>query len=421
MLVVVCGIGLFLTYDFIFAQSTYPKPALDDVVSRYYDKQFLIKAAAYHHERLGLFFAHIAIVFLFVFILLTRRVFKIARFFEMLSGNRPWLARLIIISIVFAIFSIIRLPFLLAHFNLAHDFGLRQDRLSAFLLDWMAMKSIAWLTICVPMLAVLAMFARFQRCWWLVSGLMLGVLAVGYIMLAPLVIDPLFNQFKKLDDSKLNQQLVDLAGDSGVDVDNIWVADASRRTLRANAYFSGFLGTQRIVLYDTLLQKYSDKEIINIVAHELAHWKQKHIIKGILIAIVGLVIGLFILHQILSWILKNRIRGISRRTDPVLALPVYVIYIVSAYFVMAPANWVSRQMEMEADQISLELTRDPETFIQTSVKLARQNLSQVFPPAWIEVVFYTHPANVRRIHMAEAFKERILFVERQSFQTSDKP
>ena len=109
--------------------------------------------------------------------------------------------------------------------------------------------------------------------------------------------------------------------------------------------------------------------------------------------------------------LKNRVLGISYRADPALALPVYIFYIASAYFVMAPANWVSRQMEMEADQISLELTRDPNTFIQTSVKLARQNLSEVLPPVWIEAIFYTHPANARRIQMAEKFRETMLSAE----------
>ncbi len=281
------------------------------------------------------------------------------------------------------------------------------------------MKCIAWGTIWLPSLAVLSLFARFERWWWVVSGLTLGILAMCYIMAAPLIIDPVFNDFKKLDDAQLNQQLSDLASKGGVEVQNILVADASRRTSRANAYFAGFLGTERIVLYDTLLENYNNNEIINIVAHELVHWKQKHIAKGSLMAIAGLLIGLFILHKILAWMIKNHVRGISNRADPALALPVYIFYITSAYFVMAPANWVSRQMEMEADQLSLELTRDPNTFIQTSVKLARQNLSEVLPPVWIEAILYTHPANARRMQRAEKFRETMLGAEYPSSQNSD--
>ncbi len=401
---VTVGLGIVFAYALAIKQMIDPEPGLAEVVSRYYDKDFLDKAAHFHHQRLVLFFAQTGVVFGCVLFLSSRWGFKIARIIKAACRNRLWLARLGIISLIFLSISAVRLPFTLAHFYLAHDYGLRQDRLSAFLLDWMTMKLIAWFIISVSMLALLALFVRFSRWWWVASGLALGVFAGCYILATPLVIDPIFNKFEKLDNPRLSQRLTGLMNSSGVDVQNIWVADASRRTKRANAYFTGFWGAQRIVLYDTLLDNYNIDEIVNVVAHELAHWQQKHILKGLLIGVIGLLTGLFILHQILTWMLKNRFRQVSREADPVLVLPVYLFYIVSMYLVMPPANWVSRQMEKEADQLALELTLDTNTFIQTSVKLAQQNLSEVSPAPWVEAIFFTHPSNSRRIMSAERFR-----------------
>jgi STE24 endopeptidase len=98
------------------------------------------------------------------------------------------------------------------------------------------------------------------------------------------------------------------------------------------------------------------------------------------------------------------VRELSGRGDPGLVIPAYALYILLTFVALVPSNWVSRRMESEADRTSLALTRDPDTFISTETRLARENLSNVLPPAWVEFTLYTHPSNARRILMAERFK-----------------
>jgi STE24 endopeptidase len=320
------------------------------------------------------------------------------------AGGRTWLARIIVLTGLVFILAAARLPFSLFRYFHAALYGLRNDTWQAFLLDWVKAAGIGWAMTVVVGAAVLSLFAALPRLWWAVSALVVAVLVIGYVMLSPIVIDPLFNTFHKLESPELEARLLALSAEGGVPAREVLVADASRRSRSVNAYFTGVGTTRRIVLYDTLVQKFSPDEIAVVLAHEIGHWRNHHIRIGLAMALAATLVGLFVAHVFLNrWVDRER-GGIYGRGDPALALPAYALYVTLMLVALVPSNVVSRRMEAQADLESLVLTRDPDTFIRTETRLAEENLSDVLPPAWIETTLYTHPCNVRRIQMAERFR-----------------
>jgi STE24 endopeptidase len=210
-------------------------------------------------------------------------------------------------------------------------------------------------------------------------------------VLWPILIDPLFNHFEPVQDPQVIGMVNELADKAGLRVDEILVMDASQRTTKANAYFAGMGHTKRIVLYDNLLNQYSLEEVKAVLAHEMGHWQKGHIVKGILLGTLGSFIvwgGAFLVLRPLS----------KGRHKPPVAWAIFLLFINLATFVSSPLqNFVSRQMEIEADQVSVQLTGDTEAAISLQKNLALKNRSDLSPPAFIEWFGYTHPSVLTRI------------------------
>jgi STE24 endopeptidase len=243
---------------------------------------------------------------------------------------------------------------------------------------------------------VIAATRRYPRTWW--APVAIGSVAVGALLaaLAPVVLDPLFNDFTPLPHGQTRADVLELAGAAGVKVGEVYSVDASRRTTAANAYVSGLGPTKRVVLYDTLLDRYSRDEVRLVVAHELGHVRYRDVLRGVAYAaIVAPALGLAV--QRLSWALSPE-RG-TPATLPVLAL--------SATVVGTPVgligNRLSRALERRADQFSLELAGAPEAFVSFERAVALQNVADLEPPRWVTQLLSTHPPTAERIGAALAF------------------
>lgn len=209
-----------------------------------------------------------------------------------------------------------------------------------------------------------------------------------------------------LHDPVLEGRLFKLSACAGLSVNEILVADASRYSNSLNAYVTGIGSSARIVLYDTLLKKSSPQEIAIVLAHEIGHRVRAHIRKGLMLGILGLLIGLTIADRVLNRCVRQGFRGIDSRKDPALVVPGYTLYVVLMFVALVPSNFISRVMEAEADRSALELTRDPDTFIHSNIRIARSNLSQVLPPPEVEFALFTHPSIAHRIWMAQNFRSQ---------------
>jgi len=244
--------------------------------------------------------------------------------------------------------------------------------------------------------AVVRVTRRYPRAWWLPVAA--GSVAFGALLaaLAPVVLDPVFNEFTPLPEGETRSDVLELAGAAGVKVREVYSVDASRRTTAANAYVNGLGPTKRVVLFDTLLDRYSREEVRVVVAHELAHVRHRDVPRGVTYAaIVAPAAALAV--QRLSWELSPG-RG-SAAELPALAL--------AAVLVAAPlgliGNGLSRAIERRADAFSLELSQAPEAFISFERSIALQNVADLDPPQWVQTVIATHPATAERIGFAVSF------------------
>lgn len=400
-----CLFGLLLVLPAgALGASALERGQLERIVAAHYDQAFVKKGADFHRVVRTASLIEMGLVLLAALWLAVGPLGEWGDWALDVTGGRAWLARALLLFLVAVGLSFLRLPFSVFRFTMAREVGLRHDPWSSFLLDWIKAAGIGWLLVVVVGVVVMGLFAALPRGWWAAAWGTVAVLTVGYVMLAPLVIDPLFNQFHRLDDPALEARLLELSRKGGVPAQEILVADASRRTRAVNAYFTGFGHTRRIVLYDTLVKGFPPKEIAMILAHEVGHWRRHHIEKGLAMGLGAVLLGLWVGHLVLGRAAASGFRGLEGRADPALVIPAYTLFIVLSLVALVPSNWISRHMEAQADLTSLELTRDPDTFISTEVRLAHENLSEVLPPAWVEDTLYTHPCNARRIRMAEEFR-----------------
>jgi STE24 endopeptidase len=244
--------------------------------------------------------------------------------------------------------------------------------------------------------AVVAITRSRPRSWWLPAAG--GSVLFGAVLaaLAPVVLEPVFNDFTPLPAGQTRSDVLELAARAGVKVGEVYSIDASRRTTAANAYVSGLGPTKRVVLFDTLLDRYSRDEIRLVVAHELGHVRHRDVPRNVVYA--GLVApGAALAVQRLSWVLTPE-RG-TPAALPALAL---ATVLVSAPLGLI-GNRLSRALERRADQFSLELAGAPDAFISFERAIALQNLAELEPPRWVSTLMATHPPTLERIGAAEAF------------------
>jgi STE24 endopeptidase len=248
----------------------------------------------------------------------------------------------------------------------------------------------------------IALTRRWPRRWWLPAGV--GSVAIGGLLgaLAPVLLDPIFNDFEPLPEGETRSDVLALAHDAGVNVGEVFAVDASRRTSAANAYVSGLGPTKRVVLYDTMLDRYSRDEIRLVVAHELGHMRHRDVARQ--------VAYLAVVAPAITWGIQRAAAALAG-SDPRAplgpgALPALVL---AASVVSSPLGPIgarlSRAMERRADEFSLQLAGAPDAFISFERRASLQNLSDL-EPRWLARQLASHPPATERIGAALAFAQR---------------
>ena len=240
---------------------------------------------------------------------------------------------------------------------------------------------------------------RFGSRWWLPGAVVVVAFAAITIYAGPVVLDPLFNDFKRLPAGELRSDLLGLARRAGVDVGEVYEIDASRRTTAANGYVTGFGHTKRVVLYDNLIRDFNPAETRLVVAHELGHVHNHDVRGGLLWLAIVAPFGTWA-AAVVSERLAPGGAALSPGAVPAVALALAIV----APVLTIVSDQLSRDVERRADAFSLELTHDAETFIEFHRRLAIKNLSDPDPPAAVRFLFGTHPSTIQRIGMGEAFE-----------------
>ena len=282
-------------------------------------------------------------------------------------------------------------------FVIEERFGFNQTNWSTFCKDKLKGLGIS-LVLGVPLLAgVLAFFefagsAAWLYCWGAVT---LYMLVVQFI--APAWIMPLFNRFNILEEGELKAAILKYARSIDFSLDNIFIMDGSRRSSKSNAFFTGFGRYKRIVLFDTMIEKHTTAELVAILAHEMGHFKRKHILKTLLIGIGQSGLMFFILSLVISY--AGLFQAFYIDTPSIYTGLVFFALLFSPFDVITGLilRKLSRKNEYEADRFAAATTRDPQAMVTALKKLSVHNLSSLRPHPFYVFLNYTHPPVLARI------------------------
>jgi len=404
--VIATVIAGFVMLAVLLVASIMIKPAAGPEVLSHFSRSFLIKAAAYNKS-----------VMLFSvterFISWTAMITMVAIFWKNIHVNTRiaiYQAALIFIAFNIILYIVVIPLQYYRGFVLAHSFGLSNQSLSAWFTDVLKDRAISLVISSGIMTLFYVLIIKIQKNWWITSAAVFIIFIILANFLYPIIIDPLFYKFAPLKDEVLLKEINTLTDKAQVKVDKILVADASRKTNTVNAYFSGIGNSKRIVIYDNLLNNHSRGEVLSVIAHEMGHWRYRHILFNIILRSMEIILLVFILKTIQYGIQAKSSSNVPQFNSgfpaafgqPMnfgikLVVILFILYSFLSYLVMPVDNYISRIFERQADKASVMLTGDSQTQIKILENLALKNLSNVKPGKILKYTIFSHPPIMERI------------------------
>ena len=314
---------------------------------------------------------------------------------------RPWLYTWLYVLLFVLVSFVLNLPAsIYTDYLREHQYGLATQDFPGWFGD--ALKSLMVSAIVLPLVLV-AVYAAVRRTgerWWIWASGIGFVFSLFAMMLAPVYVAPLFNDYKPLREGNVREAVLSLARANQIPTDHVVEFDASRQTTRISANVSGFAGTTRVSLNDNLLDKTSEPEIKAVLGHEMGHYVLNHGLRGTIYVTLVLVFGFWFTHRVLDRALRRwgYELGLEGRDDPA-ALPLAGAILSVFFFLATPlTNSIVRQMEAEADAFGLNAAREPNGFAMAAMRLSTYR--KIHPGTLEEIVFYDHPSGYARVHRA---------------------
>ncbi len=310
----------------------------------------------------------------------------------------PILTGLIYIAVLMLLKSVLALPFnAYATFVIEERFGFNRTTWSTYLADLFKGLALAIL-LGTPLLAgILAFFQYAGSNAWLYCwiGITIYMLVVQFV--APTWIMPLFNKFTPLEDGELKSAILSYAASINFPLENVYQMDGSRRSAKSNAFFTGFGKHKRIVLFDTLIKQHPTRELLAILAHEMGHYKKKHIPQALILGILQTGLMLFLLSKFITY--QGLFDAFYMPQQSVYAGMLFfaMLYTPIDFLVGISMQILSRKNEIVADQFAASTTGDPGSMVDALKKLSVHNLSNLTPHPFYVFLNYSHPPVLKRI------------------------
>ena len=314
---------------------------------------------------------------------------------------------LLYIGILAFVYSLIFLPFsIYSTFVIEQKYGFNKTSAGTFISDRFKALVIGVLLGAPLLAAILALFSisgtfAWLYCWAAVTGY---VLFIEYI--APSWIMPLFNKFTPLEQGELRTAIFNYAASANFPIQNVFVMDGSRRSSKSNAFFTGFGRNKKIALFDTLIEKHTIPELIAILAHEIGHYKRKHIIQGIAVGIIHSGILFFLLSLFINS--SGLYQAFYMDHPSVYAGLIFfsLLYTPVELVLSILLNMLSRKNEYDADLFAVLTIPDPHSMEDALKKLAADNLSNLTPHPFYAFLHYTHPPLLKRLRAIQSQAEQ---------------
>lgn len=314
---------------------------------------------------------------------------------------------LIFFGVLAAIGGVVGMPFdIYDTFVLERKYGFSTITWKLWLTDLIKSLIISAILMGLMLAAFMAFIQYLPKSWWFWGWLFFTLFEILLLWLYPVVIAPLFNKYEPIKDEVLKERIIEMMAQVGLKAKGIYQVDEGKRSKHTNAYFTGIGKTKRIVLFDTLLASHSPDEILAVLAHEIGHWKKKHILKQLIFMIAGSLVGLYFVYLIVNWPPLYRTFGLQQ--TPVYAglLLVSVYFSCIGFFFSPLGAMITRRYEREADKMAHELTGNSEPMINALKRLAKDNLTNLHPHPRYVWFYYSHPPLLERIEYLKAMDKK---------------
>ena len=312
--------------------------------------------------------------------------------------NNQIIRGLLFFGILFFINDFINIPFsIYSTFIIEEKFGFNKTTYKTYILDKLKAYGLTIILGSAIISPILYFFETYSNNGWIIAWITVTCFIIAIQPLFVHVIAPMFNKFTSLQEGELRTAIENFADKVNFPVGRIDVMDGSRRSAHSNAYFSGFGKSRRIALFDTLLEKHTTDEIVSVVAHEVGHYKKKHIITGTIIGILETGLMLFIFNMFMNNESLFSVFGVKNISVYAGLVFFGMLYAPISLFTSIISTAMSRKNEFEADAYALETTKKPKPLINMLKGLSASNLSHLTPHPLMVFLSYSHPPVIDRI------------------------
>ena len=361
------------------------------------DQDYVIKSKAYNIKKLYISVFNTLIKSLFIMIFLSFNGMSVLM--EATAYVNVFLFNTEVVNIIlFIIFlTLIDLPTsYYKTFVIEKAYGFNRQSKALFFKDFILSLIISLIILSILFLSFDALFNSYSNDWWFYMWLVFIVFNVKPIYLFPILISPLFNSFKKIDDDKIISGIKDLADKTNFNISNVYVMDGSKRSNHSNAYFTGFYKNKRIVFYDTLLELLTPNEIRSVLAHEIGHYVKKHIMQSMIISLFMSLLFFYLSYQVVSFEKLFNELGMNNNSTSNIVILFSLLLPCILYFITPLFSILSRKNEYEADNYA-KLHTDKNDLISSLLKLYKENLNLVKSSPIYSLVYNSHPTVFERI------------------------
>ncbi len=400
-----------LVIDFLFEKyldylnTTTMSETLPDAVKGIYDEEKYKKQQAYQREnnRFGMISGSVSFVATLLMFLLFGFAFV---------NNIAWgltenaiVAALIFFGIIMVASELLGIPFeVYDTFKIEEKYGFNKTTPKTFILDKIKGGLVGAILGGGLLALIIFIYQKTQNMFWIYAWIVVAVFSIFMAMFYSNLIVPLFNNQTPLEEGELRNAIQKFATKVGFKLDNIFVIDGSKRSTKANAYFTGLGAKKRIVLYDTLIKDMEIDELVAVLAHEIGHYKKKHVIQGLLLSLIQTGVVLFIFSLLINSPQLSRALGVAEPNFHIGLVAFGVLYSPVSFVLGIFMNVLSRKNEYQADAFAAENYK-PEALASALKKLSVKNLSNLTPHPQYVFFHYSHPTLLQRLAHLKRFEK----------------
>ena len=373
-------------------------PTIPSDFKKAYDQEKYILSQDYlkARTRFGLFSSTFSLIL--IMIVIHSDIFGLLDQFVRGQSDNYILQGLFFIGIIYFFQDIFSLPFSIYHtFVIEERFGFNKTTLNLFIIDKIKGYAIFIVLGSIIITPILYFFHVYGDIGWLIAWSILTVFMIAVQPLFVHVIAPMFNKFTPLEEGELRSAIEKYTAKVNFPLARIDIMDGSKRSAHSNAYFTGFGKSRRIAIFDTLVEKHSTNEIVSVVAHEVGHYKLKHVLQGTILGIIETGIMLFAFNLIMNDISLFQVFGVSQLSVHAGIVFFSMLYAPVSMFTSIVTTAISRKNEYEADKYSYDTTNNREALVSMLIGLSANNLSHLTPHPLKVFLSYSHPPVIDRI------------------------